>query len=305
MTFQSMTGYGSAQVESGGWHLSIECRSVNHRSLEPRFFVGDARWRWLEAVAVDVVKQSVRRGRVDVRIDAVAKRDGQALEAGMIDAGLFRAVCRELEALAQENGLSGGVELRDVLVFRSRFERQKSENDLEKAGEYDEAVVAALRTAVEQFVESRILEGSGICADLCGYLERIERGLGDIRDCIANETDAYNQRLVLRVQDAASRFALGELDEQRVAQELVFYADRSDISEELQRAGSHVIKLRGLMLPEKIGEPRGKKIDFYLQELFREANTMGSKSNSAVLTDRVIDIKSSIEKMREQAANVE
>ncbi len=304
MTFQSMTGYGSAQVESGGWQLSIECRGVNHRSLEPRFFVGDAQWRWLETVAVQAVKQAVCRGRVDVRIDAVAKSSGQAAESALIDPELFGAVCRELSELADENGLSGGVALRDVLVFRSRFERQKSEK-IEKEGEYDEAVVAALQAAVEQFVESRIIEGSGIRADLYAHLERIERGLGQIRDCVTTEANAYNQRLVQRLQEAASRFELGELDEQRIAQELVFYADRSDISEELQRAGSHVIKLRGLIRPEKIGEPRGKKIDFYLQELFREANTMGSKSNSAVLTDRVIDIKSSIEKMREQAANVE
>ncbi len=304
MTFQSMTGYGSAQIESGGWQLSIECRSVNHRSLEPRFFVGDAQWRWLEPVAMESVKQSVRRGRVDVRVDAVAKSDGHVAEAGMIDAGLFREVCRELAELTQENGLSGGVELRDVLVFRSRFERHKNEK-IEKSGDYDEAAVLALQAAVEQFVESRILEGSGIRADLCAHLDRIERGLSQILDCVVTDADAYNQRLVQRLQDAASRFELGELDEQRVAQELVFYADRSDISEELQRASSHVIKLRGLMRVEEIGEPRGKKIDFYLQELFRETNTMGSKSNSAVLTDEVIDIKSSIEKMREQAANVE
>lgn len=304
MTFQSMTGYGSAQVESGGWRLSIECRSVNHRSLEARFFVSDGKWRWLEPVAVDIVRRHVRRGRVDVRVEVVAAADGsgQGSEASLIDPERFGAVCRELGELAAKNGLPG-VELRDVLVFRSRFERQDQES--EKVGEGDEAVIAAVSAAVEQLVASRKIEGEGISADLLGHLDRIENGLSVIYAQSLMDEESFQLRMMQRLQEALERFEVGEVDEQRLLQELVIYADRSDISEELQRAGSHVKKLRGLIAAETSGEPRGKKIDFYLQELFREANTMGSKSGSSDLTDRVIDIKSSIEKMREQAANVE
>ncbi|MBA2661461.1 MAG: YicC family protein [Bradymonadaceae bacterium] len=303
MAFQSMTGYGSAQAHSGDWQILVECRSVNHRSLEVRVFIGGGEGRWLEPPAIEAIKASVRRGRVDVRIDLSSSVGAELASAALIDATRFGAVCRELTDLAHKNGLAEPLSMGDLLVYRSCFEHALERK--QGACDFDASFVAALEEAVAKLVESRLIEGRGINADLVGHLDAIDEGIATIADRRCDEAEQFRGRLEERLREAAARFRLEGLDEARLAQELVFYADRSDISEELQRASSHVEKLRGLLNPASSGEPRGKKIDFYLQELNREANTIGSKSNATRLTDSVIDIKSAIEKMREQTANVE
>lgn len=302
MTLTSMTGFGSAQARSGRWQIRVECRSVNHRSLETRVYV-PAQCRWIEPVVLERVRDYAQRGRLDVRIELSDAPDSPDAPIELVDEARFARVCHQLDALARTNGLATPLSMRDVLSFSRHFELTGDEATLED----DATLVETIDEALGALAQSRMQEGEGIAADFHRHLDAIEGFVARIEAILPGEQDAFRGRLEERLREVLERHAIEGLEEARLVQELVFYADRSDIAEELQRAGSHLGKLRSLLDPPPEGtrEPRGKKIDFYLQELFRETNTMGSKSNSAALTDLVIEIKSRIEKMREQAANVE
>jgi uncharacterized protein (TIGR00255 family) len=332
MTIHSMTGYATATARAEGWVVSVEARSVNHRGLDTRLTVPRA-CAWMEPQIARMIRRRVHRGRVELRVELGMDVDAEQPRPGSIDAARFAAICAELRGLAASHELArpreagsaaehsqtearteARIELSDVLQFRHHFEvTADPEIDRENP-----AVAQAVESALAKLVEGREREGRGIARDLGEHLDQLSANLGQLRELLPGELAAFRARLQERVSAALVEFGAGGLDEERLAQELAFYADRSDISEELQRAASHIERLRGLLTadspaaePETSAdadssrEPLGKTVDFYLQELIRETNTMGSKSSSARGTDLVIAMKSIVERMREQAANIE
>lgn len=289
---RSMTGYGSAEGQSGPWHVSVECRSVNHKNFDLRTSFPRT-MGWLESLTQDLSKRFIKRGRLEVRVDLelVSTR-----EPSLVDEERFARVADQLRGLALAHGLASPT-IADVLGFRETLGDTKV--DVPDA----EAMTPLLERALDVLFESRTEEGKKLSLTLIRLIEEIEADfayIDSMRDEILAE---YREKLHVRVGEAAATAGV-ELEESRIAQELVIFADRSDIAEEVQRALSHCSKLRDL-IEESDDTPVGKRLDFYLQELIREANTTGSKSSAVRITDAVVRIKTAIEQLREQASNVE
>lgn len=294
-----MTGYARASAQVDGWSIEVQCKSVNHRSLETRLFI-PSECGWLEREAASIIRERLSRGRVELRVELSFDATSDDVEVNYVDSDRFTAVCSELRDLAQISA-TGPVTLADVLHFKHVFEK-KTVAEIEEG---HDALVDVVREAVDGLADSRADEGQGIADDLEGHLELLEERLGELEDILPAELEAHRGRLRERVTEAVEDFGVGDIDDDRLAQELAYYADKADVSEELQRAKSHVDTLRTILAGERDEDAVGKTIDFYLQELIRETNTMGSKSHTARGTDLVIDMKSTVEKMREQAANIE
>ncbi|MGM0556764.1 MAG: YicC/YloC family endoribonuclease [Myxococcota bacterium] len=299
MSIRSMTGYSHASAQADGWSIHVQCKSVNHRSLDTRLHV-PRECAWLEQEATSIIRTQMHRGRVELRVDLGFDATSDDVDVNYIDADRFTALCSELRDLAQISA-TGPVTLGDVLQFRHIFENKTVAEIEEGHGELIEAV----REAVDKLIDSREDEGQGIADDLNGHLDFLEGRLSELSELLPKELAHYRGRLRERVTEAVEDFGAGDIEDERLAQELAYYADKADISEEVQRAESHVATLREILAGNRDEEAVGKTIDFYLQELIRETNTMGSKSNSSTGTDLVIDMKSTVEKMREQAANIE
>src|SRR5690554_306807 len=309
-----MTGYASTSHSAAGWVVNVEARSVNHRGLDARLTLPRA-CAALEPEILGMIREKMQRGRVEIRVEVVAdERSGGATPA-RVDALRFANICRELRELGVENGLlsdASDLEMSDVLVFRQHFEAAENA-EVATIDPQNPALRGAIAAALRELVEARRGEGLGIVRDLRAHLEALARNLQALEALLPAELDAFRQRLGARLRDALAEFRAGEVDQERLAVELVYYADKADICEELQRAQSHLTRVQALLAasshpedaPGALQEPCGKALDFYLQELIRETNTMGSKSNSARATDLVIAMKSTIERMREQAANIE
>lgn len=293
-----MTGFGSAEASSQGWAMRAECRSVNHRGLDVRVWA-PREWSWIEPFVLEAVRAQFHRGRVEVRVDV--ERDAAGGDsAAHVDMQAFCAVAEELEAARAAAGLSGAVSVTDVLTFDSVRQCVSSTDPPEDTGPFE----AAIHDALGALAAARSDEGQRLHQTMEELVDTVDSVVHGIEEHAPEVADEYRARLESRVQEALQRFGVDEIDERSVLHEVAVYADRSDVSEELQRSASHVVKLREILAADDSG-PLGKQIDFYLQELFREANTTGSKSGSVAITDQVIVMKSAIEKMREQAANIE
>ncbi len=295
----SMTGYGSSSASVQGWQIAVECRSVNHKALSLRFHAPDE-LRWLEPEVAKRLKLRIHRGRVDVRFRLHPGSEDGRVDFEAIDENRFAAVARELKRLAVDHGLYSPVSMEAMWEYRSFFER--STDDVFSEESVD-VILPAFDEALDEMIAGRQNEGEGIGKEVGELLQRLASLLEEVEELIEVEEAAQKTRVESRLRQALEDFEVAELDERRLAQEVAYYVEKGDISEEFQRTRSHIERLQSIV--EESQEAVGKKIDFYLQELIRETNTMGSKSQHAALTDRIIDMKSVVEKMREQAANIE
>lgn len=307
----SMTGFGRAQCRVQGCRVQVEVRSVNHRTLDARIILPDEA-RGLEAKILDEVRRRFHRGRLEGRIELIKDETFTSANLRLIDEARFEAVLRQLKSLAEAHRLSdqtlegagSGPTLSDVLAFSDHLVKSNPDSATSLDEATQTAVLGCVADALDALDAARRREGEGIAKDLNAHLDAIAANLTALEELYPREQASFQGRLEVRVREALERFGV-DLDHGRLAQEMVYYGERSDVSEEIQRAKSHLDKLRHLVEAAHDGEPRGKTIDFYLQELMREANTTASKSNAASLTDRAVAMKVSVEKMREQAANVE
>lgn len=299
MALRSMTGFGRASGETEAWRIDVECKSVNRDRLDVRVHL-PSELSHLEPTVRERVEPRTGRGKVDVYVDFEFLGGGDQQAGQFLDPDRFHAVVEELQGLSEKSA-TGPVTLSEVLEFRDLIERdQPVEID-----EQNETLLEAVDAAVDELVAARVDEGEGLEEDLLEYLEDLAEALGSYRERAPEEIASMRQRVEERVREALQDFDDKEPDDDRLAREIVYHADRADVSEELQRAEAHLESLRGLIDTSESAEPVGKEIDFYLQELVRETNTLSSKSISSDLTDLAVSMKSTVEKMREQAANVE
>lgn len=296
MTIQSMTGFGGSEAVHAGWHMKVECRSVNHRGLDVRVWA-PREWGWIEPFVLEATRARFARGRLEVRVDVAPASDvGEALR--VVDAQRFRAIAAQLQEVAAAAELAPPT-VADVLAAQAAIGAPRLDLPTETA-----AFEAAITGALAALAAARAEEGARLRATMDELVDEIERCVATVSDHADSYGEEVRVRLEQRVREALARFDAAEIDERSIAQEIALYVERSNVAEELQRATSHIDKLRGLF-GQAGTAPVGKQVDFYLQELFREANTTGSKSSSLVITNEVIAMKSAIEKMREQAANIE
>lgn len=308
MTLHSMTGFGEARAELGGWRVTIEIKTVNHKALDVRVNL-PGELSALEPALLQHLRGRLARGRVSVHVALDAAHTGGATLADLsIDETAFHAVAAQLGALVDDARLSGGVTLGDMLTFRRLFERRddapRATAALPPHDQLADALRPTLDDALDALIRTRATEGATIATTLSELLDAYRVHLAAIEARRPQLIADYQQRQRERLDELTAGLTL-PLDEQRLAQELAIILDRSDIAEEIQRAHAHLDRLDALVAPHDESEPLGKKIDFYLQEMIRETNTMGSKSNLAELTEHIIQMKSIVEQMREQAANIE
>lgn len=303
MALQSMTGFGGAHGQAGSWQVSFEIKAVNHKALDVRFHARGAEWSSLEPQLLQIVRGRVRRGQLSVSLQATpwaARAEG----GGPVDRPLelndaaFVAVYQQLRTLTLRYGLRTDISIADMMLFSRSFMGQPSG----AAPEDMEPVLRVFTQALDGFMESRASEGAALQALFEAQLARLSTLVGEVAAQRPALLEAYRERVRARVAEVVAQVEGGVLDEARLVGEVALFADRTDIAEEIQRAGSHIERLSGLLTSE---EPVGKQLDFYLQELIRETNTMASKSNSSTLTDLIIQMKSIVEQLREQAANIE
>ena len=290
---KSMTGYGRGEWQEGERHVEVEVKSFNHRYLDvsphlPR------RLNSLEAQVRNLIKQRVSRGRVEV---SVQTDDSSLVEQKLeLDTALAQDYHLALKTLQQELGIPGEIRLETLANFRDIFTRKEVETDLEKEWAF---LQIALEAALRNLEQMRRDEGLALRGDFLGRLTAIGEMTREIEKKAPLALEASRDRLAQRVQELSRGIPV---DEVRLAQEVAYLAERSDITEELVRIRSHLNQFREML---DDSEPAGRKLEFLLQEVNREANTIGSKASDAGIAQVAVGIKSELEKMREQVQNVE
>ena len=292
-----MTGFGAASVTSQGWTMKVEARSVNHKGLDVRVWA-PREWAWVEPFALGVVREHAQRGRVELRVEL---EPDSGSGTTLVDHARFARVAADLRDAARAASIDAAPTIADVLATGSFLAAGDALAVPDDFGPFEEA----LREGMRALVRSRSEEGETLRYTMVSLLAEVARGVEAVAAIAPAVGAEYQSRLEQRVREALARFELGELDERSILREVAIYADRCDVSEESQRSRSHVARLEELFAATDDEGPVGKQIDFYLQELMRETNTTGSKSGSIEITNHVIAMKSAVEQMREQAANIE
>ncbi len=293
----SMTGFGrAAGALSSRYFVAVTAKSVNHRFLETGVRLPEYLWE-AEPLIRAIAAETFSRGKVDISVRV--QRTAQPEYNVRINAQLAGTVVPQLKTIAEELGLGTTFSGSDLLRVPDLL--QVEAIDAEVTDEEREAIAALVRAAFAQMTAMRAREGESLHADITVRLARIrelQQRLSEHRDEIRGELLASYQQ---RVREIASAAGI-EIDEDRIAQEVVLMVEKGDIAEELTRLAHHVDQAE-----KAIGrrEPAGKKLDFLSQEMLREVNTMGSKSRSAVLRTVVVELKTEVERVREQVQNVE
>jgi uncharacterized protein (TIGR00255 family) len=289
---QSMTGYGSGRAALGEGHVVLDLRTVNHRFLDARVRL-PSRIQGRTPTVERVIRSRLERGRVDV----TARFEGQTLPQSTLDLDRATAVYNELTALRDALNPGEPVPLALLASVPDLFVLGGSVDD----EELDRSLEAAAEAACDAVMAMREAEGAALAAELTSRLSELDASVRALQFAVPDMVEGRRRRLRdrLNVLLAGSQV---ELEPSRLEQEIAVLADRSDVAEELVRLDSHRDQM--LELIENSTAPVGKRIDFLLQEMAREANTIGSKIQDAALTTHVIAFKACIEQMREQAQNV-
>jgi uncharacterized protein (TIGR00255 family) len=292
---RSMTGYGSASIESEPLRAAVSVRSLNHRFLDVAVHL-PRRLQVLETEAKERVAQAVGRGRVEVQVQASLK-EGPA-EAVVASRPLVSSLVRALRDMQNEFGLEGGVAVSDLVRYPGALERVETPATV--PDEVRTRLLGLLGEALDSLDAMRRAEGERLRTELERALGVVEEKAACIEARSAGSREEREAALVERVRTLAAEIGL---EDPRLYQEVVRAVERHDVAEEIQRLRSHASAARGLLKGD--GAPAGKRLDFLAQELMREANTIGSKVQDAPAVHEVVALKAEIERLREQVQNVE
>jgi uncharacterized protein (TIGR00255 family) len=291
---KSMTGYGWGECAQNGFKVTVELSSVNRKQGEVTVNL-PRELEVLEAQVRDEINRCIARGRVTVRVSLHAG-DGWAPQR-LVNETVARAYARELRRLAKELHLAGDLSL-DVLLRAPGVLQGGAESA--DAEDFWPAVKKALGQALAMLVKMRQREGGHLEKDLRSRIAVMRRSVARVQKRAPKVQQRYRSQLLARIEAAGIPWA--PADEERVLKEIVFFADRSDISEELTRLRSHFQQFDDCAQSK---EPVGRTLDFLAQEMNREINTIGSKANDSGISREVVTLKTELEKFREQAMNVE
>lgn len=299
---RSMTGYGRVQQEEPEFALTLSVKSINHRFLDLQIRLS-AGLETLEPTVRGLVKQRIRRGHVEVQVNMDRDRRGSV----QIDHELLEAYLKVLQDLRRESGYASEPDLVALLRIPGMVTSTNGEISAELLSRVQDTLERVAQQALDQLDAMRRREGESLERDVRARLEHLGQLAANVARS-ANDVPAYyRRRLERRLQEILGSSAQMEIDLGRLAQEVAFLASRSDIAEELTRFQSHLDQIDHLL-----GESAevGKKLDFLLQEMNREANTVLSKTTDVPeigpeITKQAIEMKAEIEKLREQAQNIE
>ncbi len=290
---KSMTGYGSAKGAAGGLEISVEVKSVNNRYLDasvrmPRSFL------FAEDAVKSAIGRHISRGKVDmfINVDSSASDD----MCVKINEPLLRGYLDAIRLISDKYGLVNDLTAVSAGRFPDILSVEKKDLDAEALSE---GIVAIAEKALCDFDAMRQREGEKLCADVMSKLETISELVAVVERESPRTVEAYQNRLREKMNEILSSAGV---DENRILAEAAIFADRVAVDEETVRLRSHMSQLRSMLAG---GSPIGRKIDFLIQEFNREANTIGSKCQNSDIAHVVVDLKSEIEKIREQIQNIE
>ncbi len=290
---KSMTGFGVGRGRVDDEELAVELKSLNHKFCEvkarlPRELAA------LEGAVVKQVKDRLSRGSVEVFVKRHVANASATVPT--VDLPLAQAYVKAFAELAAATGVNGELTLRDLAVQPGILRLEERGVDVERAAR---ALTAALERALAALEEMRRTEGVAMEADLSSRLRLVETLSREVAALAPKAVEEYRLRLVDRIAELSRGVSL---DAQRLAQEVALFAERTDIAEEMTRLTSHLGQFRELLASP---EPVGRKMDFLVQEMHREVNTTGSKSQHTDIAQRVLAMKAELERIREQVQNVE
>lgn len=290
---KSMTGYGRAAQTIAGMAVTVEIKSVNHRYFEfssrtPRTY------GFLDEKLKSFVQAMVSRGKVEcsVQIESLEEAEVQV----HLNASLAQGYLQAFSELAVRFGLENDVRVSTLSRYSDIFSIHKTEADEEKVWE---AVRTVTAEALDRFIEMRLREGERLREDILSRADAILDHVTYIESRSPETVREYNEKLLARMQTVLEG---AQVDEQRILLEAAIYADKVAVAEETVRLRSHIDQLREFFNAQ---EAVGRKLDFLVQEINREANTIGSKAQDVEIARRVIDVKAEVEKIREQIQNIE
>lgn len=290
---KSMTGYGRCEETVGGRRITVELKSVNHKYFEfsPRVTRG---YGFLEDKLKSYVQSRVARGKIDLFLSIETLEDADVVVS--VNHSLAAGYIAALREITERYKLSDTVTVNSLSRYSDIF-------SVHKAPEDEEAIWAAVQPvaekAVDAFIAMRETEGSRLYEDVMARAAVILELVGKIEARSPETVKAYRERLEMKLREVLSDTAI---DEQRILTEAAIFADKVAVAEETVRLRSHFEQLKSLLGAE---EPSGRKMDFLVQEMNRETNTIGSKASDSQIAYMVVDIKAEIEKIREQIQNIE
>jgi uncharacterized protein (TIGR00255 family) len=292
---RSMTGFGQARCSLLGQQVQIDIRSVNHRYGEIAVRLPRA-WTQYEDLLKKAIMQSVQRGKVDVTVE-VAPGSGTG-KAARLDWALLDGYRDAVRQIADRYGLPAVVSVQELLAVPGAVAFVEPEQENEPL--IGEGLRQCAEQAAARLMEMRETEGRQLQADIGSRIANVEAVFAEMTVQAPHVVAEYRSKLMQRLADLSS--VRESVDDMRLATEIALFADKCNIDEELARLRSHLLQLNAMLEQD---EPVGRKMDFMLQEMNREANTIGSKANQARLAALAIDMKAELEKLREQVQNIE
>jgi uncharacterized protein (TIGR00255 family) len=292
---RSMTGFGQASRSSHGFRIQVDLKSVNHRYCEIQVRM-PREWAMLEDPLKKVVQQQLKRGRIEAFVLIEPETTGgKSVE---VDWTLVEGYRQAAEQIGARLELSDRLSLKELLSLPDviRFKEQS----LVSMEVMESELLACVTDALQQLVQMRLKEGLHLRQDLDERLQLLKSMHDALRTYAPQVAEDYRIKLRQRMEELLG--SLSVVDDHRLAMEAAIFADRSNIDEELTRLISHFDQFRQMLNSQ---EPIGRKLDFLLQEMNREVNTIGSKANHGLMAGQVVEMKAELEKIREQAQNIE
>ena len=289
---KSMTGFGRASLESNGKNYIIEIKTVNNKYSDITV-KAPKRLSFMEDKIRKQIANRITRGKVEVSVSFFDFSNKS--KNVVLNKEIAKEYIKQLREIADENNLSENISVVEIAKLPDILNSIDSDNDEEIAGE----ALQCLNMALDSLIEMRKTEGENIKQDLLVRIERVQNLVDKIAENSKGIVEEYVSKLEKRVKEILKTDVV---DENRIAQEAVIYADKTSIEEELTRLNSHIVQFKELVNSDG---PVGKKLDFMIQEMNRETNTIGSKAGSGEITKAVIDLKVELEDIREQIQNIE
>ncbi|NLX65094.1 MAG: YicC family protein [Clostridiaceae bacterium] len=289
---RSMTGFGHCEYTENDISFTIEIKTVNHRYIDI-FLKMPKQLSAFEDMIRSLVSAKIQRGKIDIYITYDNKSSD--FQEVILDEGLAKAYYDALRKISDELGLRDDISATSLARFPDILRVEKQENN-EEVGKVLEK---AFNIALDELVQMRTREGEKLKESLLANLSNIEDYIEKIKEKAPLVVKEYKEKLEMRLNELID---IQRVDPIRIATEVALFADKCSIDEELVRLKSHIIQMREML---EAGSPVGKKADFLIQEMNREVNTIGSKAGNIDITRNVVELKSEIEKLREQIQNIE
>lgn len=287
-----MTGFGRGKTESGSYSVNVEVKTVNHRFCEMNIRMPRQLLK-IEDKIKKKLNQHIRRGRVEVYVSL--EGEGAVTRKVHVDWKLIEEYYQFIKEARSKFKIEGNVSLQDLLNRTDLIHIEESEAGNE---DLENLVLAATEEAVILLKQMRMAEGEEIKKDLIAIISQLEAIVFELQKFAPLVVQSYKDRLTKRMLE----FVNGQLDETRILTEIAVFADKADINEEMTRLKSHIQQFLQTLTDQ---EPIGRKLDFLVQEMNREANTIGSKANDSNIAKMVVEMKSLLEKLKEQVQNIE